>query len=102
VMARTYEPVARFPATMRDLAVVVDRGVPSRRVHDAIAASPLVAEVTLFDVYTGDPVPADSKSLAFRIAYQSPSRTLTDEEVNREQERILKRLHDKLEATLRD
>jgi len=97
----TYRPVPRFPATIRDLALVVDSEIPSRRVQDIIERSPLAEEVMLFDVYTGDQVPAGKKSLAFRIAYQSPKRTLTDEEVNREQERVLKQLTDQLGAILR-
>jgi phenylalanyl-tRNA synthetase beta chain len=60
-----------------------------------------VAEVTLFDVYHGDQVPQGKKSLAFRISYQSPGRTLTDEEVNKEQEKIFDRLHHELGASLR-
>jgi len=96
-----YRPVPRFPATIRDLALVVDSETPSRRVQDIIERSPLAAEVTLFDVYAGDQVPQGKKSLAFRIAYQSPKRTLTDEEVNKEQERLLRQLTDQLGATLR-
>ena len=97
-----YRPVPRFPPTIRDLALVVESETPSRRVQDIIEQSPLAGEVTLFDVYTGDQVPRGKKSLAFRIAYQSPKRTLTDEEVNKEQERVLRQLADQLGATLRD
>ncbi|MFW6125578.1 MAG: phenylalanine--tRNA ligase subunit beta [Chloroflexota bacterium] len=99
--AHKYQPVPRFPATTRDMALVVDRDVLSQKVYDIIVASPLVAEASLFDVYAGDQVPRDKKSLAFRIVYQSPHRTLTDQEVNREQDRILKKLHQQLGAVLR-
>ncbi|MFQ5924903.1 MAG: phenylalanine--tRNA ligase subunit beta [Dehalococcoidia bacterium] len=98
---RRYEPIPRFPPTLRDIALVVDGALPSKRVQDIIEGSPLVARVTLFDVYIGEQVPQGKKSLAFRIHYQSPARTLTDEEVNREQEGILERLHRELGATLR-
>lgn len=96
-----YQPIPRFPPTVRDIALVVDEAIPSKRVNDIIEGSPLVARVTLFDVYTGEPVPEGKKSLAFRILYQSPSRTLSDEEVNEEQQRIMERLHRELGATLR-
>ena len=96
-----YRPIPKFPATIRDIAVVLDKEVPSKKVQDILENYPLVAEVTLFDVYIGDQVPQGKKSLAFRIAYQSPSRTLTDDEVNKEQEKILDRLHRDLGATLR-
>jgi phenylalanyl-tRNA synthetase beta chain len=55
----------------------------------------------LFDVYSGDQVPSGKKSLACRITYQSPSHTLTDEEVNKVQQRILGKLSHELNATLR-
>jgi len=60
-----------------------------------------VKEVTIFDVYSGKQVPAGKKSLAYRIAYQSSAYTLTDEEVNKVQEQILKKLNQQLGATLR-
>ncbi|MDY6916887.1 MAG: phenylalanine--tRNA ligase subunit beta [Chloroflexota bacterium] len=99
--SRKYQPVARYPATIRDIALVVDRELPAAAVQSIIEGSPLAAQVTLFDVYTGDRVPAGRKSLAFRIAYQSPGRTLTDEQVNKEQEKLLKRLQREAGATLR-
>jgi phenylalanyl-tRNA synthetase beta chain len=79
----------------------MDAEIPSKSVNDIIEGSSLVARVTLFDAYAGEQVPRGKKSLAFRIVYQSPSRTLTDEEVNEEQQRILDRLHRELGATLR-
>jgi phenylalanyl-tRNA synthetase beta chain len=60
-----------------------------------------VARVTPFDVYSGGQVPVGKKSLAYRILYQSSSRTLTDEEVNQAQGKILDRLQRELGATLR-
>ncbi|MBE0415599.1 MAG: phenylalanine--tRNA ligase subunit beta [Dehalococcoidia bacterium] len=101
IAPRKYRPIPRFPATLRDIALVMDGEVAAKRVQDIIQSFPLVAKVALFDVYTGEQVPQGKKSLAFRILYQSPSRTLTDEEVNKEQERILERLHRELGAALR-
>jgi len=98
---RKYRPIPRFPVTLRDIAVVLDAATPSKKVNDIIESFPLVASVTLFDVYTGEQMPPGKKSLAYRILYQSPSRTLTDEEVNKEQEKILQRLNRELGATLR-
>jgi phenylalanyl-tRNA synthetase beta chain len=58
-------------------------------------------KIELFDVYQGPPVPDGRKSLAFRITYQDPSRTLTDEEVNALQGRFLDRVLPMLKAQLR-
>jgi len=96
-----YRPIPKFPITLRDIAVVVNAETPSKRVQDIIEGSPLVARVNLFDVYTGKQVPAGKKSLAFRVLYQSPRRTLNDEEVNRAQQEIVSRLSRELGATLR-
>ncbi len=98
---RRYQPVPRFPATVRDMALVVDAAVPYRRVADIIRRFPLVHRVTVFDVYVGEQVPPGKKSLACRVTYQAPDHTLSDEEVNPVQEKILKRLARELGATLR-
>jgi phenylalanyl-tRNA synthetase beta chain len=98
---RQYRSIPKFPVTLRDIAVIVDASTPSRSVQAIIEVSPLVASVTLFDVYSGQQVPRGKKSLAFRILYQSTSRTLTDEEVNHAQQELVSRLSQELGATLR-
>jgi phenylalanyl-tRNA synthetase beta chain len=96
-----YQPISRFPAVVRDIALVVDAGVTHRQVVDIISGFPLVADVALFDLYTGGKLPAGKKSLAYRITFQSPSQTLTDEAVNKVQQKIIDRLAKELGATLR-
>jgi phenylalanyl-tRNA synthetase beta chain len=98
---RNYRTLSKFPATTRDIALVVDANVPSKGIRDIIEGSPLVVKVTLFDVYTGQQIQRGKKSLAFRIAYQSPERTLTDEEVDKAQQQIIERLAKEFGATLR-
>jgi phenylalanyl-tRNA synthetase beta chain len=87
-----HAPIPRFPAVLRDLAVVVAEDVPAARVVAAIRAEPLVEAVTLFDVYTGPPIPAGRKNLALALRYRSPDRTLTDPEVDAAHARIVERL----------
>lgn len=98
-----YQPLSRFPAVTRDLALVVDAGLPAGAVRDAIAKAggKLLQKIELFDVYRGAPIPPGEKSLAYTLTYQAIDRTLTDEEVNRLQSRIQKRLEKELGATLR-
>jgi len=98
---RTFRQILRFPSTSRDLALVLDMDIDHQRVLDIIGDFPLVSEVTLFDVYSGKQVADGKKSLAYRLVYQSETHTLTDEEVNKVQEQILKRLTGELGATLR-
>ncbi|MGQ9572338.1 MAG: phenylalanine--tRNA ligase subunit beta [Dehalococcoidia bacterium] len=99
--AHLYQPLSRFPAVEEDIAIVVDEAITAVQVQSIIEAFPLVQRASLFDVYTGPPVPAGKKSLAFSVAYQSQDHTLTDAEVNRERRRILERLSRQLGAVLR-
>ena len=80
-----YEPLPRFPAVQRDLAIVVSSEVTAGAVEVAIRALdlPLLSRITLFDVYTGGQVGAGRRSLAWSLTFQAPDRTLTDAEVNR-------------------
>lgn len=98
-----YQPVSRFPAVTRDLALIVDNEIPAAQVRDAIikAGGKLLQKVELFDVYHGAQVPPGKKSLAYSLTYQAMDRTLTDDEVNRAQLRILKAVEKELGAQLR-
>ncbi len=98
---KMFQPILRFPAIVRDIALVVGEDVTHQQIQDIIISFSLVQQVALFDVYSGAPVPPGQKSLAYRITYQSPAHTLTDEAVNRVQQQILKKLSSELGATLR-
>ncbi len=100
---RRHVPLPKFPPVVQDIAVVVDAGVPAARVEETVhqAAGGILADMRLFDVYQGEPIPAGKKSLAYSLIYQAPDRTLTDEEVARTRERIVQRLVRELGATLR-
>ena len=71
------------------------------RVREIIESFPLVRSASVFDVYTGPPVPTGRKSLAFSVSYQSPDHTLTDAEVAKQRERNVARLRQELGAELR-
>ncbi|MBT3363832.1 MAG: phenylalanine--tRNA ligase subunit beta [Chloroflexi bacterium] len=96
-----YSRIARFPGSTRDISLLLDIDVPSSKVQDIIEDTKLVSEVALFDVYTGDKLPSGKKTLAYSIVYQAPDRTLTDKEVNKVQDGMLKRLQKTLAAVLR-
>ena len=98
---KTYQQIARFPAVVRDIALVVDEGISHRQLLEAIKGFPLVEKVALFDVYQGKQVPAGKKSLAYRLSFQSPQNTLTDKEVDKVLQKILGKLSGKYGATLR-
>jgi phenylalanyl-tRNA synthetase beta chain len=98
---KLYQPVPRFPAVPRDIALVLDYGAPHEKVQDVIADFPLVTQVKLFDVYSGKQLPEGKKSLAYSIIFMSPDHTLTDDEVNDVMEKIVSRLNKEFGATLR-
>ncbi len=96
-----YEQLPRFPAVMRDLALVLDETVSHKQVMDIVNGFSLVKSVTLFDVYSGKQVAAGKKSLAYSLTFQSAEHTLTDVEVDKVMEAILRKLQTGLGATLR-
>ena len=98
---RMFQPIPRFPAIVRDMALVVNAEITHQKAQDIITSFPLVNRATIFDVYAGEQVPPGKKSLAYRVSFQSPTHTLTDEEVNQVQQQILDKLSSKLGATLR-
>ncbi len=83
--SRTAAAVSRFPSSDVDLALVVDDAVPADRVGQVLAEAggDLVESVILFDVYRGPGVADGARSLAFRLRFVAPDRTLTDDEVGR-------------------
>jgi len=100
---KTFRPLPRFPEVNRDLAIVVSEDTSAQRVLDFLAEHrPEYAEsVLLFDCYRGSQVGAGRKSLAFRITYRSPERSLTDQEVNEIHTRVTAKVLAAFEATLR-
>ncbi|NGQ94448.1 phenylalanine--tRNA ligase subunit beta [Brevibacillus sp. SYP-B805] len=98
-----YAPLPKFPAVTRDLALVVDRATPAAALAETIreAAGDLLESLTLFDVYTGERIAADKKSMAFSLVYRHPERTLQDEEVQEVTSRVIQALAEKTGAELR-
>jgi phenylalanyl-tRNA synthetase beta subunit len=98
-----YEDVITYPAVKQDLAFVVDEGVAAGELVDAAreAAGDELREMRVFDVYRGDQVGEGRKSLAFRVSFQSPERTLTDEDAAALRGRVVDALAQRFGATLR-
>ncbi len=99
--AAGYEPFGRFPESARDLALLVDRGVLAADVTALVERNRLTAGATVFDVYEGGGIPSGKKSLALRVVYRAPDRTLTADEVSKAESSILRALERQLGAQLR-
>ena len=98
-----YDDLTSFPAVRQDLAVVVGDDVPAARVLATIRSGggPLLRSAEVFDVYRGAQVGEGSTSLALRLEFRAPDRTLTDEEAAERREKIVAALADQLGARLR-
>ncbi len=106
-LERLMEPLPQFPGAARDLAVVVDEGIPAeavlRAIHDLPqeSADGIAHSARLFDLYTGEGVGEGKKSLAFALFFQKSGGTLTDQEIEEAMERILQTLKRELNAERR-
>jgi phenylalanyl-tRNA synthetase beta chain len=96
-------PISSYPPVIEDLAFVVRENVPAKDVLQAIRAAggALLVAVELFDVYRGEAVPKDHKSLAFRVAYQSLESTLNESQVTALRSRIVQQVGDAVGGALR-
>jgi phenylalanyl-tRNA synthetase beta chain len=100
----TAEEQSRFPAVRRDLAVVVNESVTFSQLRESVtvAASSLMRELKVFDVYRGQGIDSGRKSVALGLILQDKSKTLTDADVEAVMTAVRERLHQDLEATIRD
>ena len=98
-----YEDVITYPAVHQDIAVAVDEGVEVGALVDAAreAAGPLLREARVFDVYRGEQVGQGRKSVAIHLSFQSPERTLTDDEAAEIRGRIVAALAERFGGELR-
>ncbi len=97
-----FEQLPRYPAVLRDLALVVPVEVPAEVIAQTAAnTGKNLRELKLFDLYQGKGIPDGYRSLAYALSFQSPDRTLTDEEVDSSVEEILAELERQHGAKLR-
>lgn len=96
-------PVQRFLPARQDFAIVVDEGRAAGEVAQVLleAAKPLATDATLFDIYRGEQIGEGKKSLAYRVTFVAPNRTLTDDDLVKVRKRIEKTLKQRVEGTLR-
>jgi phenylalanyl-tRNA synthetase beta chain len=98
-----YEPLPVYPAVDRDLALIVPAARLAAEVEAVIgdSAPEFLETVKVFDVYEGEGIPEDTRSIAWRLRFRSPERTLTDDEVDAAVERIVSALKEGLDVGIR-
>ena len=97
------EFISNFTPIFEDLAFVLDSSLPVESVTPIIlqTGKPLLRKATLFDVYEGEQVDEGKRSLAYSLTFQATDRTLTDDEVGKVRNKIIRRLQHEFQATLR-
>lgn len=100
---RKYKPLPKYPSSSRDIALIVDEEIMVGDLEKIILShgAGLIEKIELFDIYRGDQIPEDKKSIAISIVYRSYERTLKDKEVNKIQDAIIEDLENKLGGKLR-
>ncbi len=93
---RKYTGIAKHPAVMRDISMVVPKSVMVGQIEDVIAqrGGKILESYRLFDIYEGSQIVAGFKSVAYSVTFRAQDRTLTDEEVNAAMKKILNGLKD--------
>lgn len=98
-----YHPLPKFPASTRDIAVLVDDAAPAAAMQACIqkAAGAILESVKLFDVYKGKGIPEGKKSVAYSLSMRAPDRTLKDEECDAAMQAAIAALEKEFHAVLR-
>lgn len=98
-----YNPLPKYPAVTRDLAVLVEESILVQQIEDIIRkqGSNILDSIKLFDVYRGSQIPDGKKSVAYALSYRAEDKTLTDIEVKKVHDKILRSLEHQLGAELR-
>jgi phenylalanyl-tRNA synthetase beta chain len=100
----SFQTPSRYPEVRRDLALVIDRKIPAQSVLDTAkaAAGEHLVNLNLFDIYEGEGIDPQRKSLAIGLTYRDSSRTLNEEEVNESVGHVIRALEEGFGATLRN
>ena len=96
-----FQPISRYPAAVRDLALVVDEDVAAEQLQAIVERHPLVVRSTLFDLFSGGGLTAGKKSVAYRLELQSATGTLSTEQLTEAVTAITEQLAKETGATLR-
>lgn len=99
-----FKEISKFPPVKRDLALIVKKETKFSEIEETVKSSggAYLQDVSLFDIYSDERLGKDKKSMAFSLEFSSKEKTLTDEEINKQIQKIIKTLEKRLEITLRN
>jgi len=100
----SYKDIPKYPSIIKDVAFSVDKNMYSEDIEKVIkrAGGKLLTNIEVFDVYVGENISSNEKSIAYKLTFQDPNKTLTDEEVMNLFNKIIKETETKCNAKLRD
>ncbi|GEA92539.1 phenylalanine--tRNA ligase beta subunit [Pediococcus damnosus] len=98
-----YDPISKYPAITRDVALLIDQKVSNTEIVAALqaASNRHLEKIQLFDVYAGKHIPEGKKSVAYTLTYRDKHNTLTEEEVNKEFEQAIESLKKAFKVEIR-
>ena len=99
-----FKEISKYPSIVKDLAFIINKDVTSGEIVDTIkkTGGKLLTNIEVFDVYTGENVKENEKSIAYSLTFSDPTRTLNDEEVMQVFNKIIEEVAKKHNAILRD
>ena len=99
-----YKEVSKYPAIHKDVAFIVEKKITSKEIMDFLKhiGGRMVTNIDVFDVYTGENVGENEKSIAYSITFEDATKTLTDEEVMKVFNKMIDEVESKLNARVRD
>ena len=100
---RVYKPLPKFPAMKRDFAFVISKDIDAGQLEEVARenGSELLEDFKVFDVYTGEGIDDDKKSIAFSLTFRAEDRTLTDQEVEKVSEKVVEEIEKQFDGKLR-
>ena len=99
-----FKEASKYPTITKDMAFIINKKVPSSEILEIIkkAGSRLLTDIDVFDVYVGENVGSDEKSIAYTLTFSDSTKTLSDDEVNELFKKIILEVENKTGAKLRD
>ena len=99
-----FKELSKYPSVNKDLAFVVKKDIESKQISDILkkVGGRLLTNIEVFDVYVGENVNADEKSIAYSLTFQNPEKTLTDEEVTTIFNKMISEVESRMDAKLRN
>lgn len=98
-----YKEISKYPSVKKDLSIVVEKNITNDEIQKAIkkSAGTLLTDIQIFDIYTGNNIDDDKKSMSYSLTFSAKDKTLTDEETNTILEKIISDLEKNIGAKLR-